>query len=38
MGAFIDLLIGFGEGAFVFIAVTPDCVVALGMFREGVNL
>lgn len=38
MGAFIDLLVGFCEGAFVFVAVTPDSVVALGVFREGVNL
>ena len=37
MGAFIDLLISFCEGAFVFIAVTPDGVVALGVFGEGVN-
>lgn len=35
MGAFIDLFVGVGEVTFMFILVTPDGVVSLGMFGEG---
>lgn len=35
MGALIDLFVSVGEVAFMFILVTPDGVVTLGMFGEG---
>lgn len=37
MGALIDLFVGVGEVAFMFILVTPDGVVTLGMFGQGFN-